>query len=119
MGTLHPMIFRESSEKNIFTHSHRIDQIELLVNDAQAPAQRLNRCGMLNDLPIKLNRTLILFIDAGQNLHQCRFSCSIFSNNSIYHALGDFQRYFIQRQNTRKSFRYAADLQYQIFFLFH
>ena len=107
--TLHAFCFAETSQKDVFADSHFVDQIKFLIDDAQAAAQRLDRRCLFNRLTVKNDGAPILFIHAGEYLHERGLARSVFANDTVHDALRDLQRNMIQSNNAGEVFADILD----------
>jgi hypothetical protein len=107
--TAHAAHLAEAPEKDILAHAHGIDQVKLLIDDAQSPVEGFYRRRLLNGLPVKYNRSGVLFVYTGENLHQRRFPRAVFPNDSMHDSARNLDGDAVQRFNAGKRFAHVLD----------
>ena len=73
----------EVFQENVLGHRQVWRQRQLLVHDADAAFLTLLRRGEVFLFTENLHASGILDVDAGKNLHQCRFAGAVFANNRV------------------------------------
>ena len=71
------------SQKNIFTNGQRRDQVEFLIDDADASRLGSLRAVHRNGLAINLNRAFVQRVSSAKNAYQCALSSSVFTKQSV------------------------------------
>ena len=80
-------------------------QLKMLVNHADAQRVGIQRSGNLFFFSSDLNDACFGLIEAEQNAHECRFSCSVFAEKSVNLALFQLQSDVVVGDDAGKFFR--------------
>ncbi len=105
----HPAHLPEAAQVNVLAHRHGVDEVELLVDDAQPAPQRLDGGGVLNDFPVKLDGSAIFFVDARKDLHQRGFPRAVLAHDAVYDAGGHLDGDAVQRFDAGEAFAHVPD----------
>ena len=98
-------IARLVAEKDILRHTHQRQQVEFLIDNANAQIERLARGEMGIALPLEDNLPTVGLIGPGENLHQRRFTRPIFAQQRMDRTRFTGKRNIRQRPYAGECFR--------------
>ena len=82
-------VSRFTAKNNVFPYCHIVDQHKMLMHHSQSHFKCFHCCLMFDLIPINFDASPVRLVKPKQNLHQCSFSCTIFSkqtmNLSLFH----------------------------------
>ena len=93
-----------AADIDVFRHGQVLHEVQLLVDDADAERLRVARAVDLDMLSKKFDRAAVARVDAGQHLHERRFTGTVFADQRHDLALANLQLRVVQRVDAREVF---------------
>ena len=102
---------RRDAEENVLGDRQLGNEIELLVDHADAELERVARAGDLHRLIANADLAAVLPIGAAENLHQRRLPGAVLAEQHVHFAAAEREIDAGQSDDTRKRFPDAAHLE--------
>ncbi|MPM59588.1 hypothetical protein SDC9_106432 [bioreactor metagenome] len=99
-------------DEDILRNGEILEQVELLMDNAHAEALRLRGGVDFNFFAEEFDRTAILGVDTGQNLHQRAFARAVFTDQREHLARVERQIHAVERMYAGKELLNPCHLQY-------
>ena len=93
---------RQFAQKNVLGGRQVRNEVELLVDDADAAIARIARAGNLHGQAVETNLAGVLAIGAAQNLHQRRLAGAVLSEQHVHVAGFDGEVHGVERDHAGK-----------------
>ena len=101
-----------AAQEDVFINLHLWNQVQLLVDDGDAVVLGLARVRIGDLAALVEDRALIPLVHAGEHLHQRRFACSVFAQQSHRFALVHLQADSVERKHAWEALHDVAHFQY-------
>src|SRR5512135_2055318 len=96
---------------DILSHTHRWNQIGLLIHHTDPQLLRIARIVKTNLPTFEKNDPIIRLIDSTENLDQRGLISPVFPQKNVYFRLLYIEIHIYQRQDARKGFVYLLDFE--------
>ena len=99
---------RLAAKKNIFRHGRKRDQVDLLVNRADAQPLRLGRRTRIDGTPVKKELAAVAAACAGEHFDQCAFTGAVLAHQRVDFTPAQREINPVQGAHAGESFRDAT-----------